>query len=64
MLAARVMPFNLSESSNFAIIINDITQEKKTEQEQIESEKISSVLNLASGVAHELGNPLNSMGIH
>ncbi len=64
MLAARVMPFNFSESSNFAIIINDITQEKKTEQEQIESEKISSVLNLASGVAHELGNPLNSMGIH
>ena len=64
MLAARIIPFNFDELENFAVIINDITQEKKSEQEQIESEKISSVLNLASGVAHELGNPLNSIGIH
>ena len=30
----------------------------------IENEKVSSILLLAAGVAHELGNPLNSLTIH
>jgi len=47
-----------------AIILTDITAEKKTTAELIENEKISSVLLLAAGVAHELGNPLNSLTIH
>lgn len=64
MLSVRVIAFNLDDAENFAIIANDITREKISEREQIESEKISSVLNLAGGVAHELGNPLNSIGIH
>ncbi len=63
-LSARIMPFSFDDLESFAVILNDVTQEKQTEKEQIESEKISSVLNLASGVAHELGNPLNSIGIH
>ncbi len=64
MLVARIIPFATSDIKNYAIIINDITQDKISEREQIENEKISSVVNLASGVAHELGNPLNSIGIH
>ena len=32
--------------------------------ERIESEKISSIMDLAAEVAHELGNPLNSINIH
>jgi two-component system, sporulation sensor kinase E len=47
-----------------AIILTDITAERKTTAELIENEKISSVLLLAAGVAHELGNPLNSLTIH
>jgi two-component system, sporulation sensor kinase E len=46
------------------IILSDITAEKKSTAELIENEKISSVLLLAAGVAHELGNPLNSLTIH
>ncbi len=65
-LSARVMNFDDddADAEKFAILVDDITQEKISEREQIESEKISSVLNLASGVAHELGNPLNSVAIH
>ncbi len=48
----------------FVVIISDITREKLTNEEQIESEKVSSILLLAAGVAHELGNPLNSITIH
>ena len=33
-------------------------------EEKIESEKVSSIFLLAAGVAHELGNPLNSLTIH
>jgi len=47
-----------------AIILSDITAEKESTAELIENEKISSILLLAAGVAHELGNPLNSLTIH
>ena len=48
----------------FAVILADITREKQAAGEQIENERTSSVLFLAAGVAHELGNPLNSLTIH
>ena len=48
----------------FAVILSDITKEKQTTEQRIEDERISSILLLAAGVAHELGNPLNSLTIH
>ncbi len=48
----------------FAVILSDITQDKQTTAARIESERTSSILLLAAGVAHELGNPLNSLTIH
>lgn len=61
-----MVPFSEGEggAARFAIILTDITTEKKSTEELIESEKISSILLLAAGVAHELGNPLNSLTIH
>ncbi|MBP6865483.1 MAG: PAS domain-containing protein [Candidatus Didemnitutus sp.] len=47
-----------------AIILTDITSEKQSTEERIENERVSSILLLAAGVAHELGNPLNSLTIH
>ncbi len=48
----------------FAVILADVTREKLTTEQRIEDEKTSSILLLAAGVAHELGNPLNSLTIH
>ncbi len=48
----------------FAIILSDITRDKQTTEARIETERTSSILLLAAGVAHELGNPLNSLTIH
>lgn len=48
----------------FAVILSDITRDKETTEARIESERTSSILLLAAGVAHELGNPLNSLTIH
>jgi PAS domain S-box-containing protein len=61
-----MVPFHDGGSARrrFAIILSDITGEKKSTDERIENEKVSSILLLAAGVAHELGNPLNSLTIH
>jgi len=48
----------------FAVILSDVTRDKETTEHRIENERTSSILLLAAGVAHELGNPLNSLTIH
>lgn len=48
----------------FAVIISDVTEDKLSMAERIESEKLSSIFMLAAGVAHEIANPLNSIHIH
>ena len=52
------------ESGGYVIVISDITEEKVSLEETIENERIGSIVRLAAGVAHELGNPLNSLTIH
>lgn len=52
------------EDHKYALILSDITEDKLSTKEMIENEKISSLFMLAAGVAHELGNPLNSINIH
>jgi PAS domain S-box-containing protein len=47
-----------------AVIFHDITQERDATREAIESERLGAITLLAAGVAHELGNPLNSLNIH
>jgi two-component system, sporulation sensor kinase E len=66
-LRLYMVPFraaSASQARRFAVIISDITQEKQSTEERIENERTSSILLLAAGVAHELGNPLNSLTIH
>lgn len=46
------------------VIIRDITKERRLEAEKIESETLNVLTMLAAGVAHEIGNPLNSLNIH
>ena len=46
------------------IVLSDVTDEKVSLKARIESERIDSIMRLSAGVAHELGNPLNSLTIH
>lgn len=52
------------EAVRFGVIIRDITDERESTEAMIESERINSIFTLAASVAHEIGNPLNSMKIH
>jgi two-component system, sporulation sensor kinase E len=53
-----------AEPVGHAIILRDITESRRTEQQTIESERLNALTLLAAGVAHEIGNPLNSLNIH
>ncbi len=46
------------------MILRDVTQERDHAAEMVESERLNAILMLAAGVAHEIGNPLNSLAIH
>ncbi|NWK56994.1 PAS domain-containing protein [Verrucomicrobiaceae bacterium N1E253] len=48
----------------YALIVRDITRTRAQEEELVESEKLNALTLLAAGVAHEIGNPLNSLDIH
>jgi two-component system, sporulation sensor kinase E len=68
MIRLYMVPFEIEKgrekSRRFTVILTDVTREKQSTERLIEDERLSSVLLLAAGVAHELGNPLNSLTIH
>jgi two-component system, sporulation sensor kinase E len=53
-----------AEQVGHAMILRDITEDRRSEQQTIESERLNALTLLAAGVAHEIGNPLNSLHIH
>jgi signal transduction histidine kinase len=53
-----------NEPVGHAIILRDITESRRSTEKTIESERFNALTLLAAGVAHEIGNPLNSLHIH
>jgi two-component system, sporulation sensor kinase E len=58
------LPDGQNEQVGHAIILRDITESRRSAQQIIESERLNALTLLAAGVAHEIGNPLNSLHIH
>ena len=54
----------VGEPVGHAMILRDITETRKSTEKTIESERLNALTLLAAGVAHEIGNPLNSLHIH
>ena len=53
-----------SPEVGYVMLIRDLTQTRRMAEEHIESERLNALTMMAAGVAHEIGNPLNSLNIH
>ena len=46
------------------MLVRDVTRSRLEAEQEMESEKLNALTLLAAGVAHEIGNPLNSLSLH
>jgi two-component system, sporulation sensor kinase E len=52
------------EPLGYVMLVRDLTSTRAEAEETLESERLNALTLLAAGVAHEIGNPLNSLDIH
>jgi PAS domain S-box-containing protein len=52
------------EPLGFVMLVRDLTTTRAEAEKNLESERLNALTLLAAGVAHEIGNPLNSLDIH
>jgi two-component system sporulation sensor kinase A len=57
----KIIPNVYKHRKTFQVMINDITERKKTEEMLQNAEKLSVVGQLAAGIAHEIRNPLTAI---
>lgn len=62
--AVPIQSRNGGKSPDALVILRDVTAERDREATALEDERIDAVKTLAASVAHEIGNPLNAIGIH
>ncbi|MDR1590543.1 MAG: GHKL domain-containing protein [Puniceicoccales bacterium] len=57
------VPFAAETEPQIICVFSDITQDLEQKKKELEEERTHSILLLSAGVAHEIGNPLNSISL-
>ncbi len=63
LIAVSEVIYDESYRPGLVVVVYDVTDLKKYENESIRKERLSEMGNLAAGVAHEIRNPLNTISI-
>jgi PAS domain S-box-containing protein len=56
----NISPFT-DPSGGYVVILEDVTEKKKMEEQLLQSSKLASIGKLTAGISHEIGNPLASI---
>lgn len=56
----KVSPFK-DPSGGYVVILEDITEKKKMEEQLLQTSKLASIGKLTAGISHEIGNPIASI---
>ncbi len=56
----NISPFK-DPSGGYVVILEDITEKKKMEEQLLQASKLASIGKLTAGISHEIGNPLASI---
>jgi len=62
-ISATLMQNHASEPISFMIIIRDISHRKKMEAKQIHADRLTTLGEMAAGIAHEINQPLNIISL-
>lgn len=61
LVTSSLVPDRNNGAASIVLVVKDITERKKLEEQLFQSEKLATIAGLAAGVAHEINTPLSAI---